>query len=90
MGYEISRVGKINYMSVISKYKDDDKLLILEVDKGDLSNMQDVIKRWNLKDEEALWRFCLSFLLATQDRTLWIKEDGHAIRITPADHLLKG
>ena len=76
-------------MAVTIKEKND-KELILKIDNGDLFNMQEVIKRWNLKDEQALWRFCLSFLLATDDRTLWIKEKGEAIRVTPAEHNIKG
>jgi hypothetical protein len=83
-----SEFNGVKQMSVVTKYENDNKLF-LEIDNGDLSNMQEVIKKWNFKDEQALWRFCLSLLLSTQDKTLWIKEEGERIRVTPANHNIR-
>lgn len=75
-------------MAVTSTKKDDK--LILEIDNGDLTKMKEVLDRWNFKDEQAFWRFSISLLLETEDKTLWIKEKGQPIPVAPADHSIKG
>lgn len=74
-------------MSVISTRKDGK--LILEIDNGDLIKMDDVLKLWNLKDEQAFWRFTVSLLIETEDKTLWIKSNGNPVPIAPAKHSIK-
>jgi hypothetical protein len=75
-------------MAVISTKKDN--RLVLEIDNGDLTKMQEVLKRWNFKDEQSFWRFSVSILLETEDKSLWIKSNGQAIPIAPAAHSIKG
>lgn len=74
-------------MPVLSK-KADDKL-ILEIDNGDRTKLEEVIQKWNFKDEQAFWRFSLSILLETEDKELWIKSNGQLIPIAPAQHSIK-
>lgn len=74
-------------MSVKSKkYKDK---LTLEIDNGDLLKMEEVLRRWNFKDEQSFWRFSISLLLQTEDKALWIKSNGSPIAIAPATHSIK-
>lgn len=75
-------------MAVISIRKDNK--LTLEIDNGDYTKMEEVLKRWNFKDEQALWRFTISLLLETEDKSLWMKSEGQPISIAPAEHSLKG
>lgn len=64
--------------------------LILEIDNGDLEKMEEVLKRWNFKDEQAFWRFSISLLIETEDKEIWIKTNGELTPIAPAKHSIKG
>jgi hypothetical protein len=75
-------------MSVKSKQQGDK--LTLEIDNGDLTKMQEVLRHWNFKDEQSFLRFYLSILLETQDRELWIKSNGALVQIKPVESLLGG
>lgn len=74
-------------MSVQSENKGDK--LILTLDNGDLTKMQEMLKRWNFKDEQSFLRFSVSLLLETEDKTLWMKSNGEPVSIVPAKHSLK-
>ena len=63
--------------------------LILEIDNGDLTKLEEVIRRWNFKDEQSLLRFSVSLLLETEDKELWMKSEGRPIPIAPAKHSVK-
>ena len=58
-----------------------DTKLILEINNGDLTKMEEVIEKWHFKDFQSFLRFSTSILLETEDRTLWMKEKGEPIRI---------
>jgi len=66
-----------------------DNKLILEINNGDLTKMEEVLRRWNFKDEQAFWRFSVSTLLETEDKAIWIKSEGTPVSIAPAKHSLK-
>jgi len=74
-------------MSVISEEKDDK--LILEIDNGDLTKFKQALDLWNLKDAQSFWRFTVSILIEAQDQNMWIKSEGEAIQVVPADHSLR-
>jgi hypothetical protein len=63
--------------------------LILEIDNGDLTKMEEVLKRWNFKDEQAFLRFTVSLLLETENKALWMQENGNPVPIAPAKHSIK-
>ena len=63
-------------MAVIPNRKDGK--LFLEIDNGDLDKMEEVLKKWNFKDEQSFWRFSLSILIETEDKALWIKTNSIA------------
>ena len=75
-------------MAVIAT-KEDNKLK-LELDKGDLTKFEEVIEKWNFKNEQAFLRFVVSLLLETEDKELWMKENGGRTKVAPADHNIKG
>jgi len=74
-------------MSVKSRVENDK--LILELDNGDKTKMQEVLKRWNFKDEQSFLRFSVSLLLETEDKALWMKTNGETVSIAPAKHSIK-
>ncbi len=67
-----------------------EKEIILKIDNGDLTKMNEVIQKWNFKDIQSFWRFSISILLQTEGKKLWIQENGNPILIAPADHSIKG
>ena len=75
-------------MAVITIHKTS-KELTLKIDNGDLTKMEEVLKRWNFKDIQSFWRFSIRVLLETEDKGLWIKSNGSLIPIAPADHSIK-
>lgn len=75
-------------MAVISK--EIDNKLILEIDNGDKTKLEEIMESWNFKDIQSFWRFSLSILLATEDKGLWIQANGQPRKIAPDDSLLKG
>lgn len=68
---------------------DKNEKLILELDNGDRSKLKEVIERWNFKDEQSFLRFTISMLLCTEDKVLWIKENGDLVQILPPQHSIK-
>jgi hypothetical protein len=72
----------------VTATKHSDKL-ILEIDNGDLTKMEEALRRWNFKDEQAFLRFTVSILLVTEEKKLWIQENGNPIPIAPAKHSIK-
>ncbi len=67
--------------------KDDE--ITLKIDNGDLKKMEEVLTKWNFKDIQSFWRFSISILLQTEEKKLWIQENGNPILIAPADHSIK-
>jgi len=77
-------------MFMAVKSKREGGKLFLEIDNGDLTKMDEALQKWDLKDEQAFWRFSVSVLLEAEDKSLWIKSDGDLIPIAPAKHSIKG
>lgn len=76
-------------MAVISKEGQDNKL-VLEIDNGDKTKLEEIMKTWGFKDIQSFWRFSLSILLATEDKGLWIQANNQPRKIAPDDSLIKG
>lgn len=74
-------------MAVLSK--EVDNKLILEIDNGDSEKLSIALEKWNIKDIQSYWRFCLSVLIETENNGLWIESNGVPVRIMPAKHSLK-
>ncbi len=74
-------------MAVISKETVDK--LVLEIDNGDREKLSTALEKWNFKDIQSYWRFCLSVLIETENNGLWIESSGAPVRIMPAKHSLK-
>lgn len=74
-------------MAVISK--EVGNKLILEIDNGDSEKLSIALEKWNFKDIQSYWRFCLSVLIETENNGLWIESNGIPERIMPAKHSLK-
>lgn len=74
-------------MAVISKNKNDK--LIFEIDNGDLTKLNEVMKKWNFKDYQSFMRFVVSIMLLNEDNFLSIKVDGVRQNIAPASHSIK-
>lgn len=65
--------------------------LILEIDKKDKKNIEDVINEWKFKDEQSLLRFFISIARESLDKKTISYKDECLIMssVVPADHLLK-
>lgn len=75
-------------MGVVAFSKENGRIN-LEVNQGDLTKMEQVLEEWNFKDIQSFWRFSISILLQTEEKKLWIQENGTPILIAPAKHSLK-
>ena len=75
-------------MSVHREIKEDK--LILTLDNGDKTKMEEVLEQWNFKDEQSFLRFSISLLLETEDKTLWMKSEGSPVEVAPAKHSIRG
>lgn len=74
-------------MVVISSEKDN--TLELKIDNGDKEKLAIALEKWNFKDIQSYWRFCLSVLIEAENNGLWIESNGVPVRIVPAKHSLK-
>lgn len=74
-------------MVVISSEKDNK--LELKIDNGDKEKLDIALEKWNFKDVQSYWRFCLSVLIEAENNGLWIESNGVPVRIVPAKHSLK-
>lgn len=70
------------------KSKSDKETLCLSIDHDDYSKFKIAMDKWNIKDIQSYWRFCLSFMLETENNRLWIEENNLQTEIKPAKHLL--
>ncbi len=64
-------------------------LLTLEIDNGDLTKLESVMEKWSFKDYQSLFRFAISVLILTDDKSISIKMNGVEKNITPAKDLTK-
>lgn len=74
-------------MAVRSK-REGDKL-ILDVDNGDFSKLEDVMQKWGFRDYQSFFRFVISTLVLAEEKVISIKLEGYTQEIVPAAHLLK-
>lgn len=63
--------------------------LILEIDNGDSSKLNEVIEKWGFKDYQSFLRFSISIMLVTEEKFLAIKVDGVEKVIKPSSDFLK-
>jgi len=63
--------------------------LLLEIDNGDLSKLNDVINKWGFKDYQSFLRFSISIMLVTEEKFLSIKVDHEEKVIKPSADFLK-
>jgi hypothetical protein len=71
------------------KSKQEGEKLILEIDNGDLTKLDDALQKWNFKDYQSLLRFSVSMLILNEDRSFSIKRNGEQKSVVPASDLLK-
>jgi hypothetical protein len=71
------------------KGKNEGQKLILEIDNGDLTKLEDVIKKWSFKDYQSFFRFAISLLILNEEKSVSIKVDGTQQTFAPASDLLK-
>lgn len=77
-------------MSVLKKtINETPPKIALEVDNGDLQAINEVMQKYNFKDEEAMIRFILFVLLKSEKNVVYIDEGDKKVALTPAQHLLK-
>lgn len=72
------------------KAQEKDKKLMLDIDNGDLSKLNEVMDKWGFKDYQSFMRFAVSILLLNEEKSIGIKLDGIKQDITPSSDLLKG
>lgn len=63
--------------------------MILDFTNGDIEKFDQVMKRYNFVDAQALIRFAVSLMLVTEDKVIQIKQDGQITAIEPAEHSVK-
>ena len=64
--------------------------LALEIDNGDMTNIEKVMAKYSFKDYQSCIRFALSILLLNEDKHVSIKMDGQQQEIIPAsDFVIK-
>jgi hypothetical protein len=47
------------------------------------------MERWNFKDTQSFWRFCVSVLMETEEKSIGIWQRGNLKTVMPASHSLK-
>ena len=75
-------------MTVKSEIKENE--LILTLGKGEKRVFEEMLKKWNFKDEQSLIRFMLGVLDNSIKTSLFIHSQNGIENITPADDLLNG
>ncbi len=63
--------------------------LLLEVDNGDFTKLEEVMKKWAFKDYQSFLRFAISLLILNEEKSVSIKVDGKQQTFAPASDLLK-
>ena len=62
--------------------------LILEIDNGDLTKLNEVIEKWAFKDYQSFMRFAVSVFLLNEEKSIGIKLDGIKKEVTPSSDLI--
>ena len=63
--------------------------LILEIDNGDLTNLNEVMKKYSFKDYQSLMRYCVSILLVNENKYVSITLNGIKTDIVPSPDFIK-
>jgi hypothetical protein len=71
------------------KSKKDGSKLILELDNGDISKLEEAMEKWNFKDHQSLIRFMVSMLILNEGKSFSLRIDGRQQDIIPSADLLK-
>jgi hypothetical protein len=66
-----------------------DYKLLLELDGGDLSKLNQVIDKWQFKDYQSFIRFAVSVFLLSDGKSIVINNDGINRQLAPALELLR-
>jgi predicted metalloprotease len=61
----------------------------LEIDNGDLKALEEVIEKFDFKNEEAVLRYALYALLRSDIGGLLVEEDGKMFRLEPTSKVIK-
>ena len=71
-------------MAVKEIHSENENILDLRFDNGDVSKLNEVIQRWGFKDYQSFFRFVISIMLVTEDKFLAILQGGEVNPIKPA------
>lgn len=74
---------------MITEKEKKDGHMLLEFTNGDIEKFEQVMKRYNFVDAQALIRFAVSILLVTENKFIQIKQNGELIPVEPAEHSVK-
>ena len=74
-------------MITVESKKDDE--MILKFTNGDIAKFDEVMKKYNFVDAQALIRFAVSILLVTENKFVQIRKDGELMTVEPAEHSVK-
>ena len=76
-------------MSVIVKSIDENnKKMILELDNGDFTKLQEAMGKWSFKDHQSLLQFMVSLSLQNGRSSFTILLDGAEKDVVPASDLI--
>jgi hypothetical protein len=69
--------------------KEENSILQLTIDNGDLTKLKEALEKWSFKDYQSLLRFSISVLLLNEGQSISIKTKGFSREVKPAPDLLK-
>jgi hypothetical protein len=61
----------------------------LAFDNGDFAALNQLVESWGFKDRSSALKFAMAVLLKTDNKSLFVDQNGTHVKITPGDHLLK-
>ena len=74
------------HMAIVTTRQTDQITLV--INNGDLQAINDVISKYNFKDEESLLRFALVALLRSESNGIYIDENENKVFLQPSEKLL--
>lgn len=70
--------------------QDQEAVIIVQFDNGDLDALREIKKKWNFKDLESVLRFGLAVLTISENGRLFHeKADGKSLRFEPMEDLIE-
>lgn len=73
----------------IVKTTDTDTELVLTINNGDLTALNEVKKKWKFKSVEDILRYALAVMKKSEQNKVYIDENGTKIGYLPADSMLE-